>query len=311
MATPQDTTQSGASVQAGRILEWIDRAGYACAVAWSSSYCVTAYVGNVNFTQAVPAGATVELTGQVIHTGRTSMQVLVRVESSTVQSPKPAAAMDCILVFVSVDGSGRPKEVPTWTPSNALERQLEKNAQARIPVRQEIHAAMREEAYTDAGTTPRNTFRFLALPAASNFAGNAHGGTVMRWIDEAAYACAAQWSSNNARTIYSGGIHFYRPIRIGEVVEVDSRLIYTDARAMHVATRVRSWPVDNPNERNRTTQCFSILEDRDGAGIAQVVEPLLLSSDEDHRLHKHAQELIALRAKLAHIPKSVDDDAQG
>jgi acyl-CoA hydrolase len=29
-------------------------------------------------------------------------------------------------------------------------------------------------------------FRFLAAPADANWGGKAHGGTVMRWIDEAA-----------------------------------------------------------------------------------------------------------------------------
>ena len=47
-------------VSAGRVLEWIDKAGYACAVAWSGSYSVTAYVGNVSFTRPVQVGDIVE-----------------------------------------------------------------------------------------------------------------------------------------------------------------------------------------------------------------------------------------------------------
>jgi acyl-CoA hydrolase len=27
-----------------------------------------------------------------------------------------------------------------------------------------------------------------------NFGGNVHGGTVVRWIDQAGYACAVGWS---------------------------------------------------------------------------------------------------------------------
>ena len=36
------------------------------------------------------------------------------------------------------------------------------------------------------------TFQFLAEPTDINFGGNVHGGKVMKWIDQAAYACAAQ-----------------------------------------------------------------------------------------------------------------------
>ena len=37
-------------------------------------------------------------------------------------------------------------------------------------------------------TRPSNiTLRFLAEPMDVNFGGNVHGGTVMKWIDQAAY----------------------------------------------------------------------------------------------------------------------------
>lgn len=48
-AAPFDITYGG-TVQGGKLLEWIDKAGYACAVGWSARYCVTAYVGDVHFT---------------------------------------------------------------------------------------------------------------------------------------------------------------------------------------------------------------------------------------------------------------------
>lgn len=60
LANPADTAVDGSSVQAGRVLEWIDKAGYACAAGFSSSYCVTAYVGNVHFTRPILPGNLIE-----------------------------------------------------------------------------------------------------------------------------------------------------------------------------------------------------------------------------------------------------------
>ncbi len=37
-------------------------------------------------------------------------------------------------------------------------------------------------------------FRFLAEPIHVNFGGKVHGGMVMKWMDQAGYACAAAWS---------------------------------------------------------------------------------------------------------------------
>ena len=304
MVSPRDIGASGTSVAAGSVLEWIDKAGYACAVGWSRAYCVTAYVGNVHFTHSIAPGEMVEVHARIIHTGRTSMQVLVSVDTSDVRDRDWRPATHCILVFVAVDESGRPQEVPTWHPTSAADHDLQVNAVERLEARREIHRAMREQTYTGEGTTPRTVFRFLADPADANYGGKTHGGTVMRWIDEAAFACAAGWSSDDAVAVYSGGIHFYRPISIGHIVEVDARLIHTGPRSMHISIHVRSGSTRTPDALELTTQCMSIFVDRGSDGRASGVRMLTLESDEDHRLAAHARALAAMRAELTGIQLS-------
>jgi acyl-CoA hydrolase len=302
MAVPQDVAASGATVAAGSVLEWIDKAAYACAVGWSASDTVTAYVGNVHFTRPIKPGNLVEVHARIIHTGRTSMHVLVSVETSDVRTRDYSPATHCILVFVAVDDAGKPREVPTWTPRSDADRALQQNAQARLEPRKRIQAVMRAQEYTDAGTTPRTVFRFLAAPADANWGGNAHGGTVMRWIDEAAFATAAAWSSETAVAVYSGGIHFYRPIHIGHIVEVDARLIHTGHRSMHISIRVRSGSPRTPHDLQLTTQCMSVFVSIGDDHDAEPVSPLTLITAEDKSLDEHARALIELRAPLAMMP---------
>ena len=83
-------------------------------------------------------------------------------------------------------------------------------------------------------------FRFLAEPADVNYGGKVHGGTVMKWIDEAGYACATGWAKRYCVTVYVDGIRFHRPIRIGDLVEVQARLAYTGNSSMNIAVEVRS-----------------------------------------------------------------------
>ncbi len=45
----------------------------------------------------------------------------------------------------------------------------------------------------------------------------------MKWIDLAAYACAAAWSGKYCITAYAGGIRFVAPIHVGNLVEVNAR----------------------------------------------------------------------------------------
>jgi acyl-CoA hydrolase len=301
MAVPQDVTASG-TVAAGSVLEWIDKAGYACAVGWSASYCVTAYVGNVHFTRPIQSGNLVEVHARIIHTGRSSMHVLVTVETTDVRERAYSRATDCIIVFVAVDDAGHPRDVPVWQPRSDADRTLQGLAQSRVEPRKRIQAAMRTEEYSAAGTTPRTVFRFLAAPADANWGGKAHGGTVMRWIDEAAYACAASWSSESAVAVYSGGIHFYRPIQIGHIVEVDARLIHTGTRSMHISVHVRSGSPRTPHDLQLTTQCMSIFVAPGPNGHAAPVPALPLVSAEDKSLDALAQALIGMRADLEAIP---------
>ncbi|WP_370545113.1 acyl-CoA thioesterase [Herbiconiux sp. VKM Ac-1786] len=302
LAAPQDAAADGRTVAAGRVLEWIDKAGYACAVGWSGAYCVTAYVGNVHFTRRVQPGELIEARARIIHTGRTSMQVLVQIGSADARSRRFTPATHCLLVFVAVDATGSPQPVPEWVPADDDERMLHERAAERLAPRRAIRDAMLAQRFTAEGTTPRTVFRFLAAPQDANFGGNAHGGTVLRWIDEAAYACAASWTSEQAVAVYSGGIHFFSPIRIGDLVEVEARLIRTGGRSLHIAVHVRAASPRTPQELRLTTHCMTIFVDLGPDGRARAVEALPARSDEDRRLAEHAAELTRLRDSLEALP---------
>jgi acyl-CoA hydrolase len=109
LAAPTDVSLGG-TVHGGKILEWIDRAGYACAVGWSGRYCVTAYIGNVRFTRPVQIGQVVEVQARLIYTG-SSMHILRTVQSADPKDGVLRETTQCLSVFVAVDEDGRPTEV--------------------------------------------------------------------------------------------------------------------------------------------------------------------------------------------------------
>src|SRR4051794_31130687 len=164
MTTPADTAAGGRSIAAGSVMEWIDKAGYACAVGWSGSYCVTAYVGNVRHRRPILPGSLIEVQARIIHTGRTSMHVVVTVCSSEVSERSYTPATTCILIFVAKGDDGRPVEVPEWQPQSRADRKLAEAAVDRIAARTEIKRLMLSEDYTEASTAPRSTLRFLVPP---------------------------------------------------------------------------------------------------------------------------------------------------
>ena len=112
------------------------------------------------------------------------------------------------------------------------------------------------------------TLRFLAQPNTVNFGGKVHGGTVMAWIDEAGYACATAWSKRYCVTVFVDGIRFHRPIRIGEMVEVQARLACTGNSSMSIAVEVSSGDLRS-GEMEKTTECLIVFVavDEDGKPV--------------------------------------------
>ena len=112
------------------------------------------------------------------------------------------------------------------------------------------------------------TLRFLAEPNTVNFGGKVHGGTVMKWIDEAGYACATRWAKRYCVTVFIGSIRFHRPIHIGNLVEVEARMAYTGRTSMNISVEVRSGDMKG-GPMDTTTECLIVFVavDEDGRPV--------------------------------------------
>ncbi|MDQ0799191.1 hotdog domain-containing protein [Arthrobacter sp. SLBN-112] len=293
LAAPTDVGHSG-SVDAGTVLEWVDKAAYAAAVGWAKSYCVTAYVGNIHFADPVNSGDMVEVEATIVYTGRSSMHIRTVVSSGDPKGGPATMRSQCMVIFVAVGADGKPIPVPQFEPATPAEVEQRDHALARIKVREQIVEAMNRQEYTDAGTAERVTLRFMAAPTDVNWGGKVHGGIVMKWIDEAAYLCASRYCGRDTVAVFSGGVRFYRPLLIGHVVEVEARLVYTGNKGMHIAVHVRSGDPKG-RELNLTTYCLTVMVARDDEGNSVPVPPWVPVSDEDKRLHAHARELLEIR----------------
>jgi acyl-CoA hydrolase len=138
------------------------------------------------------------------------------------------------------------------------------------------------------------TLRFLAEPTDVNFGGKVHGGMVMKWIDQAAYACATGWSGRYCVTVYVGGIRFHRPIFIGALVEVRAKIIYTGTTSMHLAVDV--WSRDpRIQEIAKTTHCVIVFVALDDEGSPVPVPEWKPVHPNDVAMERYAQKLMELR----------------
>ena len=142
------------------------------------------------------------------------------------------------------------------------------------------------------------TLRFLAEPGEVNFGGKVHGGAVMKWIDQAGYACAVGWSGHYCVTVYVGGISFLRPIPIGHMVEVTARLMHTGRTSMHIAIEVRAGDLKGGGLSD-TTHCTMVFVAVSSTGGPVPVHPWVPATAEDVALENYALKQMELRKAMA------------
>ena len=132
------------------------------------------------------------------------------------------------------------------------------------------------------------TLRFLAEPSTINFGGKVHGGTVMKWIDEAGYACATRWAKRYCVTVSVGSIRFQRPVMIGDLVEVEARLAYTGATSMNISVEVRAGDMKT-GQMQVITDCVVVFVAVDTDGKTIPVEAWLPETPGDMALAQNVR----------------------
>ncbi len=135
-----------------------------------------------------------------------------------------------------------------------------------------------------------SVLRFLAEPSHVNFGGKVHGGMVMKWIDQAGYTCAAQWSRNYCVTVYVGGIHFVRPIIVGSAVELRCQVVHTGRTSLHVFIDIFA---GDPRTRDmiRSSYCVAVFVALDPDGKPTSVPTWTPQTERDKALERYALKL--------------------
>lgn len=96
----------------GKIMQWMDITASVAAMRHCGTPCVTACVDDLIFARPIRMGDIVILKACVNYTGRTSMEVGVRVDSENPQTHERQHALSGYFTFVAVDAQGKPMAVP-------------------------------------------------------------------------------------------------------------------------------------------------------------------------------------------------------
>ena len=127
---PSDANPSG-NVHGGSILKLVDSAAGVVAMRHCRCRVVTARLDEMSFLRPVFIGNLVTLKASVNDTGRTSLEVGVRVEAEDLTTGETWHVGSAYLVFVALDAGGRPAAVPPLVATSALEARRKAEARQR------------------------------------------------------------------------------------------------------------------------------------------------------------------------------------
>ncbi len=133
-----DMANFSGNVHGGSILKLLDQAAYACASRYAGCYVVTLSVDQVTFRQPIHVGELVTFLASVNHTGKSSMEVGIKVVTENIQTRTVRHANSCFFTMVALDAERRPVAVTPFVPGTPDEVRRSEAAQVRRQLRQEL-----------------------------------------------------------------------------------------------------------------------------------------------------------------------------
>jgi acyl-CoA hydrolase len=153
LVSPPDTNIHG-TMFGGKLMAYIDDVAAIAAMRHARKLAVTASSDSVDFLHPIIEGNSVCLEAFVSYTGRTSMEVFVKVVSENMLTGDRHICAVSFLTFVALDENGHPSEVPQVVPQSEEEKHLNETAKDRLEIRKKRRKDSEEQAKSFKGKYP-------------------------------------------------------------------------------------------------------------------------------------------------------------
>ena len=141
------------------------------------------------------------------------------------------------------------------------------------------------------------TMTVLMTPDMANFSGNVHGGTVLKLLDQVAYACASRYAGRYVVTLSVDQVMFREPIHVGELVTFLASVNATGNTSMEIGIKVITENIQTQLVRHANS-CFFTMVAMDDERRPATVPPLVPVTPDEIRRSKAAQVRRQLRQEF-------------
>ncbi|MBB2479957.1 acyl-CoA thioesterase [Bacillus sp. APMAM] len=124
---PPDTNHHG-TLFGGKLMAYIDETAAIAATKLARGPVVTASTDSVDFIKPIRVGDVVDIEAMVSWTGRSSMEIFIKITSEDLLTRTKSIAALSFLTFVALDENGKPTRIPVVIPETDEEKWLNETA---------------------------------------------------------------------------------------------------------------------------------------------------------------------------------------
>jgi acyl-CoA hydrolase len=153
--------------------------------------------------------------------------------------------------------------------------------------------------------TNKLSMTVLMTPDMANFSGKVHGGTLLKYLDQVAYACASRYAGSYVVTLSVDQVIFREPINVGELVTFLASVNYTGRSSMEIGIKVITENICERSVRH-TNSCFFTMVAVDENGKPVPVHAIQPTNIDEQRRFTHAQQRRRIREELEQQYRQLD-----
>lgn len=147
----------------------------------------------------------------------------------------------------------------------------------------------------------------LMTPDMANFSGNVHGGSILKLLDQVAYACAARYCKSYVVTLSLDQVTFKAPIKVGELVTFRANVNYVGNSSLEVGVKVFAEDIHQKDVRH-TNSCYFTMVSVDDNKKPKAAPKLELENEFQRKLYEAAKMRKELRNEIVNRNKEITSD---
>ncbi len=289
----QEHANSQQTLHGGRLMDWIMSVANITSARFAKGLTVLGAADNIDFMNPVKVGSIVVLDSWIEFTGKSSLEVAVRVYSEDPEGGEKRFITLSHLAFVAVDKNGVPREVgEKITPADDAEAAVcEKAATRKVERIEELE--LRKQQLSNIADETEVTRVILetsraVMPDDIFFADFMSAGKLLKYTDETSALVGMRHAKGTLVTGSLDNLFFFSPIRQGEYITLKAGITHTGKTSLETAVKISS---ENPRtgESKHTCTAFLSFVHIDKNGKPSAVPQITAETPYEKRLWKEAE----------------------